>query len=402
MSLTAATALKPAPDTEPTPDAASLDFSIHSDLQEAAAEWRELISSGFGNPYQSPEWLDAWIKTLGAERHVEPVVVVGRFGDKPVVVLPFGLERAAGTTSLSFLGHEHGNQNTGIWDPRFYAEVPDEQIAALLKDVCHRHQADMLVLQNVPEDWKGRKHPLVLAVATPSPSPIFVRNLSADFDTLFRDTHSKSSRKNLLRKQRHLQSVDGYKVIKAESEQDLRRALDAFLEQRSTRAREAGIPNVFSSRTARRFLEMVLGLEAGNETSAPLDLWFLEADGKIRSTYLCARHGGTVYAYSNSVAHDELLANSPGLVLIKEIIEQACADDGISVLDLGLGEERYKTAWAEPVLLKDSRLAMSFRGSIRKNAETLRLQAKTAVRNSEVLWPLVKRLRKWTSSVSQS
>lgn len=402
MSPTAATVLEPAKESQSTPAEAELDITIHTQIQEAADDWRQLARTGFGNPYQTPDWLVAWSRTLGDERHIEPVIVVGRLQGKPVVVLPLGLQRTAGTATLSFLGHGHGNQNTGVWDPRFYADVSNERMRMLLTDVCTERRADMLVLQNVPEDWQGRKHPLVLADAIPSPSPIFVRNLPVDFDTLFRDTHSKSSRKNLLRKQRHLQEVDGYRVSRAETEQDIRRALNAFLEQRTRRAQEAGIPNAFSSSTSERFLELVLGLDADDETRATLDLWFLEADEKIRATYLCARHGGTVYAYSNSVAHDELLPNSPGLVLIKEIIEQACEDDSISALDLGLGEERYKTAWADPVALRDSSLALSFKGVVRKNAETLRLQAKTAVRNSEVLWPLVKRVRKWTSTVRQS
>ena len=402
MSPTAATVLEPVPESDLTPDAATLDITIHSDFREAAADWQQLANSGFCTPYQSSGWLEAWSRTLGAERDVQPVIVVGRLKGKTVVVLPLGLKRTAGTVTLSFLGHDHGNQNTGVWDPRFYADVSEEQIARVLKDVCKEWHADMLILQNVPENWQGRQHPLVLSEATPSPSPVFVRNLPADFDTLFRDTHSKSSRKNLLRKQRHLQSADGYRTVKAETEQQIRRAFEAFVDQRSRRAQEAGIPNVFSSRTAQRFLELVLGLDTSTETPATLDLWYLEVGGKIRSTYLCARHGGTVYAYSNSVAHDELLPNSPGLVLIKEIIEQSCADDGISALDLGLGEERYKTSWAEPVLLMDSCLALTFKGTVRKNTETLRLRAKSAVRNSEILWPIVKRLRKWTSTVRQS
>lgn len=102
----------------------------------------------------------------------------------------------------------------------------------------------------------------------------------------------------------------------------------------------------------------MLGLDAAGSAqdhgAHPLDLWYLETGDQIRATYLCAQHGKTLYAYSNSVAHDDMLPNSPGLVLIKEIIERACGDPTIDTLDLGLGEERYKTTWAEPVPLKDS------------------------------------------------
>lgn len=402
MSPTAATVLNTAQDSGLTHNDTALEIVIHNNLRDAATDWDQLSVCGYGNPYQSHGWLGAWSDTFGAAYHVEPVIVAGRVDGRPVVVLPLGLRRRATTNTLSFLGHENGNQNTGIWDTQFYQEVSAEQVFVLLKVACNSLGADMLVLQNVPEDWHGRRHPLVLASATPSPSPVLARILPSDFETLFRDGHSKSSRKNLLRKQRHLQSVDGYKVVRADTTHDIRRALDAFLQQRATRTRAAGIPNVFSSRPARQFLEMVLGLHTRGGAHPVLDIWFLEAEGKIRATYLCARHRGTLYAYSNSVAHDDLLANSPGLVLFKEIIERACADPDISTLDFGLGAENYKTSWAEPLPLKDSRVAMSVKGELLRNADGLRLHAKSAIRNSNVLWPLVRRLRRWKTAIARS
>lgn len=375
-----------------------LELVLSDDIQASASNWQKLTAGAFGNPYQSPGWLSAWSETIGKDLGVTPVIVTVLEKEKPVVVLPLGLQTAAGTRTLSFLGHQNGNQNTAIWDRDFYLTVTGMQISELLSRICEDAQADLLLLQNVPETWHGRQHPLVLADATSSPSPIFTRRLPDDFDALFRETHSKSSRKNLLRKQRHLQSVNGYRVIRAETEIDRRKGFEAFIEQRSKRAQEAGIPNVFANDAARQFLERLLGLTIAETAQKELDLWFLEADGKIRSTYLCAKDGGTIHAYSNSVAHDELLPNSPGLVLIKEIIEHACADPQTTKLDLGLGEERYKTSWAEPVPLKDSRLAVSLKGNLKKSLEALRLQAKSAVRNSEVLWPLVRQMRRWKST----
>lgn len=385
-------------------DKTKLETTVHLSFRDAAEDWDQLKDSSHSNPYQSFRWLEAWSDTLGKEDGVDPLIAVGRVNGKAVVILPLGRRHSSGSVTLSFLGHESGNQNTGIWDPEYYANVGAEQIFSFVRDICDQVEADILVFQNVPETWHGRAHPLVLPAAPPSPSPIFVRDLPADFDSLFLETHSKSSRKNLLRKQRHLQSVDGYRVVRAETREDIQRGFDAFLEQRATRAQETGIPNAFASDTAQRFLGKILGLdtEANGGSEAVLDLWLLEVDGKVRATYLCASQGGTIHAYSNSVAHDELLPNSPGLVLIKEIIERACSDPGTSTLDLGLGEERYKTAWAEPVALRDSRIAVSFKGSIKKNVETIGVNAKSAIRNSDVLWPLVKRLRKWKAGLRRA
>lgn len=376
--------------------ATDVHLSIFTRLTEARADWQQLKDAWCSNPYQTLDWLEAWLETLGRTRKVSPRIVVGHAAGKPVFWLPLGMERSAGVRTLSFLGNQHGNQNTGIWDRDYYEAVPATDIASLLKVICSKAGADVLKLENVPRTWHGRTHPLILENAKPSPSPVFGRMLGNDFDQLFRDTHSKSSRKNLLRKERHLQAAGNFRVARAETETEIRRGLDAFLVQRAARSVEAGIPNVFDTPAAEDFLGRLLGLGAhdGTDRKPPMDLWYLEAGGVIRSTYLCLEKNGTLYAYSNSISHDEMLANSPGLVLIKEIIARACAQPDLEVLDLGLGEERYKTGWAEPVPLSDSLLAVSFKGMLFQEVSGLRLKAKSAIRNSAVLWPLVRRLRK--------
>ncbi|MBO6891045.1 MAG: GNAT family N-acetyltransferase [Roseibium sp.] len=377
---------------------------LHTSLQEAEHDWRQLNNATHGNPYQSFDWLNAWYETIGCKLDIEPLIAVARTDEKSVLVLPLAKQKNSGVTTLEFLGHQNGNQNTGIWDADYYETVAQNQITVLLEDIGRKARADLVLLQNVPETWHTRLHPLVLAGATPSPSPIFTRVLASDFDQLFRETHSKSSRKNLTRKQRHLQSADGYRVVQASSEEDLRKGFEAFLEQRSRRAVEAGIPNAFSEPAARDFLSRLLGLGAVGEDPEKrfIDLWYLEVAGAIRSTYLCVENADTIFAYSNSVAHDDMLPNSPGLVLIKEIIENACARQDIKLLDLGLGEERYKTAWADPVPLKDSRLAFSAKGRVIEHLYALRSGVKTAIRNSKLLWPLVRKLRKIKAGLGAS
>ncbi|MEE4012551.1 GNAT family N-acetyltransferase [Roseibium sp. FZY0029] len=363
------------------------------------------MSVPHSNPYQSPSWLCCWFETIGRSLNCTPVIVVARRQGEPVVILPLQLETSAGTSTLTFLGHQNGNQNTGLWNADFYGKVTPAEMKDMLSTVCRQTGADLVKLQNVPDNWHGRSHPLVLEGATPSPSPVFACALPADFGKLFNTTHSKSARKNLLRKERHLRDAGNYRVAKAVDLAERQRGLDAFFEQRAVRARVAGIPNVFSQAPARAFLSSALGLQATFDRQAnapaPLDLWYLETGGHIRATYLCAEHGKTLYAYSNSVAHDDMLANSPGLVLIKEIIERACVNPRFDTLDLGLGEERYKTGWAEPVLLKDSLLAMSWKGTLRLRVEAARLQTKTRLRNSATLWPLIRRLRKWKAGIGR-
>lgn len=387
--------------SRPVPE---LQLSIFTRLSEARPCWQQLKDAHGDLPYHSPDWLEAWFDTVGQHLKITPYIAVGTVENSVVVMLPLGLERSAGIGTLSFLGHQHGNQNTGLWDKDMYAQVTSDQITAFLDGICEQTGADLLKLENVPHTWHGRPHPLVFAGATSSPSPVFRRALGNDFEQVFKDGHSKSSRKNLLRKERHLQAAGDYRIRKAETPAEIERSFAAFLEQRAVRAGETGIPNVFDTPVAQAFLARLLGIAGGVPEHRPriMDLWYLEAGSAIRATYLCVDQGGTRFAYSNSIAHDDMLSNSPGLVLIKDIIDQACSDPDLDTLDLGLGEERYKTGWADPVALCDSLKAVTWKGSAKLAVEKARLKAKATVRNSPVLWPLVRRLRKWKAGLSKA
>ncbi|WP_168206447.1 GNAT family N-acetyltransferase [Labrenzia sp. PHM005] len=374
----------------------AIDLQLVTGFDQAAEDWQQLYETGYATPYQSRTWCQAYLETLGRENDNQPLIAVARQAGQPVLLLPLLLKKKAGFCFLSFLGAGIGNQNTGLWDRAFYDTVQSGTIQDLLDRICRAAKADCLALQNVPVSWHGQKHPLCLDNAQPSPSPVFRGNVDSDFQTLFADTHSKSARKNLTRKRRHLQDAGDYEFGRCSQKEEIEAGLVAFLSQREARARITGIPNAFSDKTAQAFLRHAVGLErhvAG--TNPPLQIWTLKVSGKIRATYLCGRHQDTLYAYSNSVAHDELLKNSPGLVLIREIIEEICADPDTTVLDLGVGEEKYKTGWTSPEALCDGLLPITVKGQIFSKALSAKTRLKSAIRNSDRLWPLVKKLRQW-------
>ncbi|WP_165814589.1 GNAT family N-acetyltransferase [Labrenzia sp. 011] len=377
-------------------DAPVLQVSMFTQLSDARADWQHLKETGCVNPYQSYEWASAWYETLGREHGIDAVIGVVQQGGKPVLILPMGIESSAGIRTLCFLGHQNGNQNTGCWDADFYARASREDIEGILVSLCRQAGTDLLALHNVPETWHGRPHPFVLQGAAPSPSPVFMRPLPADFQVLFTDTHSKSARKKLLRKERLLREAGDYRVVKARTREEIRQGLDAFVEQRTKRAAKAGIPNAFSTPVAIDFLSRLLNAETEDR---PLDVWFLETAGAIRATYLCIEQAGTIYSYSNSISHDDMEANSPGNILFLEILRYACADERLNMLDFGLGAEPYKKAWADPVALKDSFIAVTWKGALKKGLDRARTHAKAAIRNSRYLWPLVRRVRKWKAGL---
>jgi CelD/BcsL family acetyltransferase involved in cellulose biosynthesis len=388
--------------THPGSGSGKDDLQLTEDLKELASEWTQLESAGIGNPYHGFLWCKAFQNTLGTADRSRPLIALLRAAGRPVLLLPFSLFTHNGIKVLAFLGARFGNQNTGLWDKAFYEAVGPETIRSVLDRVCQDSSADCIDLQNVPCHWNGRPHPLVLDNAQLSPNPLYRGSVTDTFEDVFKALHSKSARKNLTRKQRHLQEAGNYEIRVCQQPAEIEAGLEAFLEQREARAQITGIPNAFSDPEAKAFLRQATQSTAlpvtPDTTSAPLKIWTLSVSGQIRATYLCGRDKGTLHAYSNSVAHDEFLKNSPGLVLIREIIEKICADPDTKTLDLGIGEEHYKTSWTRPEPMCDSRYARTAKGKIYSAVQTAKTRLKSRIRNSDRLWTMVKKLRQMRAS----
>ncbi|MBO9418678.1 GNAT family N-acetyltransferase [Labrenzia sp. R4_2] len=388
--------------THPGSGSGKDDLQLTEDLKELASEWTQLESAGIGNPYHGFLWCKAFQETMGTAERSRPLIALLRSAGRPVLLLPLSLFTHNGIKVLAFLGARFGNQNTGLWDKAFYEAVGPETLRSVLDRVCQESSADCIDLQNVPCHWNGRPHPLVLDNAQLSPNPLYRGSVTDTFEDVFKALHSKSARKNLTRKQRHLQEAGNYEIRVCQQPAEIEAGLEAFLEQREARAQITGIPNAFSGPEAKAFLHKATQSTAlpvtPNITSAPLKIWTLSVSGQIRATYLCARDDDTLHAYSNSVAHDEFLKNSPGLVLIREIVEKICADPETTTLDLGIGEEHYKTSWTRPEPMCDSRYARTAKGKIYSVVQMAKTRLKSRIRNSDRLWTMVKKLRQMRAS----
>ncbi len=378
------------------------DVTIYRDMEKAAPAWLALEERANGLPYQRFGWIEAWHAAVGRDRQIEPVLVIARLYNAFAFALPLGLEHRRGCKALTFLGQENTNQNTGLWNPDCYASIPVDTMTAILEEVCHLAGADLLHLANIPQTWNNRPSPLLLKERTDSPSPFFAGRLNNDFDGLFRSNFSNKSAKKLIRKQRRLEAAGSFRVFRAETEEDIRRGLEAFFAQRAKREADAGIPSGFTTPKKRQFLERLAGLhpDKGPLTAdTQITVWALEAGDAIRATYLTLHQGSRLICYSTSISHDELVSQSPGVVLLKNIIEHACADPKIDILDLGLGDETYKHPWSEPLPLSDSFLAVTARGWMSLQASKAKQFAKAKIRNSETLWQLVRKLRQFVSKL---
>lgn len=405
-----------APSTVDLPQASAAPGLAVVQLPDLAAyaETYRLLREGSGGPhpsvdfaYQTPGWIESWLETLGKESETVPLFLSLRQGDRTVLLLPLGLRRSRGAMVAQFLGQPNANQNVGVWDRAFLSMADPQalsaEIARALRPALKAAGVDLLHLANTPEAFDGCPLALPGTTRLASMNPVFRAALDRDFDTLYRDAFSKSSRKTLQRKEKALQEAGAFRVFEAQTSEEVTAALEVFQTQRQARADLTGIPNAFGSEAGKAFLRRLTtqaatgvdGPEPKAQHSPLLSLWCLEAAGAVRATYLCAQHDRTLVGYTNSIAHDDLTARSPGVVLLKEMLSQVIGAGRYATLDLGLGDERYKHGWSTPQPLHDLFLPVTRRGQIALGALLMVSRTKTFIRSTPLLWALVRKARNW-------
>ncbi|TWI92635.1 CelD/BcsL family acetyltransferase involved in cellulose biosynthesis [Roseibium hamelinense] len=353
--------------------------------------WQDLETNGTCGPYQRLEWIRSWLTTLGQNAATRPVMVSVHARGRPVGLLPLAVTAKGTFQILTFAGQNYVNQNTGLWADNAEAEFDPTELLAALRGLAGKIGADLVQLNNLASGPGGSDNPLYLAACIPSVHPLFETALSGSFDELFRQTHKKESRKKLLRKERGLRESGAFSIEKASSSLQIETALSAFFAQRSAREKNAGIPNAFGSKAEQDFVRK-LASEPDIGT-APLSVWSLNVAGKVRAVFLTVRTASHLSGYAISFSEDDLSVYSPGLVLLKNVLQTEMQTGGLLALDLGIGDERYKRSWTNPVQLKDLVCATSAKGTIALTALKALQAVKTRVRRSKKLWPMVRKMR---------
>ncbi len=313
-------------------------------LAGAEQVWRGLEEAGAAaTPYQRFSWIAAWQRHVGAPSGTEPLIVVGYGADgAPAMLLPLGVRRRLGCRTAEFLGGRHANFNAAVWRPdALEGATPADAgaVLAFLRGV--RPRIDALALFDQPLAWEGAANPLASGRVRPAPHAAWGGRIA--------DLPDRGRPRRLRAKERRMAAIGEIRYFQPETAAETDAVLDAFLAQKAARQRAAGVPDAFSGDDVRAFLR-----EACRPTpdGAPaIELFAMSVGGTIAAVYGGSRAGSRFSFSFNSIADGRLAQHSPGLLLFAGILPLLEAR-GVSTVDLGIGEARYKRGFcpvAEPL-----------------------------------------------------
>lgn len=355
------------PQTEPRSAAETRPWNsvtIADDIAAIEDDWRALEAHALVTPYQAYGWVRAFVETVGAAHDMAfRYALLRDAGGGLVALLPLVITTRSGIRFAEFIGGKHANYHMGLYAPAFAASLDASATRRMLQEVAAAiGSLDGFVFVNQPRTWQGVTNPPAQLATGPSPSGAYkLALIPGDGEATLRRTMSSHAQKKLKNKRNRFATFGPSELLRAEGQAGIARAIEAFLAQKAARFRAMGVADPFAEPAMRTFLQKAAH---GDGRHAPaLELYTLELSGRPIATYVGAVQGARFSGMATSFdMESETAKTSPGEILLIDLIKRKCRE-GIEVLDLGVGEARYKTTICdEHDELVDSFLALTLKG----------------------------------------
>jgi CelD/BcsL family acetyltransferase involved in cellulose biosynthesis len=375
-----------APAAPPRSEPAGLAIEIVPDLLAAEPAWREIEQDPAMSPYGRFDWLAAYLSEVAGAAEIR--VAIARDGaGNPVLAVPLVLQRRFGLRIASAVGGKHVNYNLPPCRTDLWRSLRPDSATRLLGDIGRALRADVLAWTNVPRVWDGAPNPFA-AGGSPSPSDSWSLPLEPDGEATLKRSMSADARKKLRSKLRGLDQLGPVAVLEARTEAEVDRVLDAFFRQKQARFDELGLADPFADPGMRRFLRRA-ALSSGPSNTPAVELYGLVVGERVVATLGGAADSRRLSGMFLSFERGEAERFSPGEILVTRVIALQCAR-GRAVLDLGVGDARYKRSICDrPEPLVDVVLPVTRRGRLyaagRRAATDLKRRVKATPRAMAVI-----------------
>jgi len=374
--------------------ASPLSLHFHDSMEPLAGRWRAMEAGNHVSLHQSYDWCRAWVET----RPCKLLIIEGVSDGHTRLILPLEIVRRGPLRIARLLATAYSNINTGLYAD----ELLTVDGAARLRDALEAARGelarsfDLLVLEKVPLEWRGRSSPLAGLPAVLNQNASFQLELFEDFDRTLAQINAKRRRKRFRSSERRLAELGGYEHVVATSLEEALALLDVFFSQKATRFKAMGLPDVFRSEETRNFFRRLATTPAvGGDY--PLRLHALRIcgpnPGYIAAVTGLSRKGDHVICQFGSIDDSIAADASPGDFLFHLAIERLCAE-GARLFDFGIGDQPYKRSWCPIETVQHDLLwPTTATGAAAAGLRRMKTAAKRFIKQSPRLYALLQRLR---------
>lgn len=324
---------------------AELDIQLFDRMEPLEEEWRALERDNLSSLHQSYDWCVAWVAAFR-----RPLAILrGRSGNHTAFILPVEIVASRGMRIAKFIGADHSNINTGLFSQAFAEDgdaVDSHRLAAGLRAAL-AGKADLLLLQNIPLEWRSRRNMLAGLPMVQNQNHAYQLPLLDTFEKTLQQLNAKSRRKKFRTQSRRLEAVGGFDYIAPEASAEQHELLDMFFRLKSARFASLGLPDVFADAETKAFLHGLIDKRIGDNFGLQMRALRLkgEYEGRIAALSGISRKGDHVICQFGAIDEDLVADASPGEFLFWQMIS-GLHGKGVALFDFGLGDQTYKRSWA--------------------------------------------------------
>lgn len=371
----------------------AISVDILTDMGAAKADWLRLERDPLNSLHQSHAWCAAWGQAMG-----NPVAIIrGQISGRTVFLIPLEIIHKGPFRIARFPGGNFNNINTGLFDDEFARQCTPQDAQQILMEIRNqlRDRVDVLALQNIPLNWRGRQHPLSALATSENQNRSFQLPLLPRFEDTLAQVNAKRRRKKFRVQTKRLDESGGYEHYLTRDPQEQHALLNVFFQQKAERFAVQKIPDVFRAAEIQTFFHSLLDVPFQAE-NVPLELHAIRLpghDNAIAAIAGLSRKGDHVICQFGSI-HPYLAADaSPGELLFWLMIEKSCKE-GAAIFDFGIGDQLYKRSWCTVETVQhDVFRALSFKGYLPALAYRAVAGLKTFIKAHPKLYGFIQSLR---------
>ncbi|HEX5779210.1 MAG TPA: GNAT family N-acetyltransferase [Xanthobacteraceae bacterium] len=376
----------------------SFRIEVTSDIGDLADCWPTTAEHGEAHcyPFQYADLLRIWCETIGRARQIEPVFVAVRsHGQKPLMLLAFGIERTNGVRILSFLDGGVSDYNAPVLFPdvkglRFDAADFWQRLQP------HLPSYDLALLEKMPAEIDGIANPLAPLATCNRPESCHHVTLQGEWKEF--EAKKIPSLRDSRRRQRNLEKRANIRFSIADTHQERQRVFDALVRMKRKRFADTAAHDIFADPGYLQFYADAtrkLGPGGAVQVSA-----LYAGDRVIAANWGLYSNGHYIDLVPGYEA-GEWRPFAPGRLLAEWLLRQHL-ERGDTVFDYGIGDEPYKFGYCDQhSLLGDAYLPVTAKGIAYNRLLQLQLAAKAKLRETRI-GPALKAARSLISRITQS
>ncbi|WP_027685178.1 GNAT family N-acetyltransferase [Rhizobium leguminosarum] len=326
---------------------AEIDIEVFDTMQPLEDEWRALERDNLQSLHQSYDWCAAWVNAFQ-----RPLAILkGTHAGQTAFILPVEIVKSRGLTTAKFIAADHSNINTGLFSESFAESggtIDAGKFASQLQQAL-KGRADLLLLQNIPPDWRGRQTPLTGLPMVQNQNHAYQLPFLPTFEETLKQLNAKNRRKKFRVQSKRLEAAGGFEYLIPGTSEEQHRLLDVFFRLKSARFANLGLPDVFADRETQAFLHGLLDKQDDSKQYFGLQMHVLRLkdghEGKIAAISGISRKGDHIICQFGAIDEELVPDTSPGEFLYWQTIS-GLHGKGVALFDFGLGDQTYKRSWA--------------------------------------------------------